>query len=504
MQAAPQPVVIHQPTNPVVQHTYMLPQIEALSPPPPGMVLGRSRSQWSTIWRMLGLVLVTFLLVNLLVVIPMGIVENAPDMSFISALCSLPVLLLFIFIRRPRLIHVMLAEPSDTGVTAHPLPGERTLTTPMKTRFRHHLVRDSSLLDIPATKKLWSIFFIAIAISVTLFVMMLNSPDNMLLIQFAILVGIPCWLIGFGVPVFAWMSYSTRSLGLPTRRHEAEAALTAGFVSTLPALFINSVLFPMLLFSIGIDELSTIGEFLILTISAPVGEELCKAAAVLCCYHMIDSPRRGFQVGFTVGLGFAMLENILYITSSIVTGGFAGFAFTAFLRGIGSIPGHAVWTGLSGLGIGWLLSKKPRLGGLLPEKMKAQDAGFILMDSKTGRVVQDATGTGTGATTATGALAMWNLNKYMSTVQYSKDKHWKLPRTPMIGIGLAMLGHAFWNGSSTIVLLVVEKAAGETAAIFALLGWTLLMVTGLLWIGKNIMDSLHSVPSTVDNDFNSD
>jgi len=99
---------------------------------------------------------------------------------------------------------------------------------------------------------------------------------------------------------------------------------------------------------------------------------------------------------------------------------------------------------------------------------------------------------------------MWDVNRYLSTVHHSKRKHWKLPRTPMIGIGLAILGHAFWNGSSTIVLLVVEKAAGETAAILAMLGWTLIMVSGLLWIGKNIMDSLHSVPSTVDNDFNSD
>ena len=155
---------------------------------------------------------------------------------------------------------------------------------------------------------------------------------------------------------------------------------------------------------------------------------------------MIDSPRRGFQIGFTVGLGFAMLENILYITSSLFAGGFAGFAFTAFLRGIGSIPGHAVWTGLSGLGIGWLLSKKPRLGGILPEKKKPQDAGFILMDSKTGRVVQDVTGTGENATT--GFLAMWNLDRYLSQV-HTKVNHWKLPRSPFVGIGLAMLGHAF-------------------------------------------------------------
>jgi RsiW-degrading membrane proteinase PrsW (M82 family) len=251
---------------------------------------------------------------------------------------------------------------------------------------------------------------------------------------------------------------------------------------------------------VGIDQASELAEFIIVTISAPIGEELCKAAAVLCCYRYIDSPRRGFQVGFTVGLGFAMLENILYITGSF-TEGFATFAVVAFLRGIGSIPGHAVWTGLSGLGIGWLLSRRPSLGGLLPEKSKGIDADFVLIDSKTGQMVHDATGAANQP--AFGNLRLWNTQGYLNPSMPDVQKSvWRLPTTAWTGIGLAILGHAFWNGSTTLVVLLVDNLAGEVAAILAMLGWTLMMIGILLWAARNIMRSLHSVPSFVDKDFN--
>ena len=497
MQAAAPPSVIHlQPSAPV----YVIPQVEALSPPPYGMVLGRSRSQWAMIRRMLGLVLISFLMMNLLMLIPFGIVTLDGGMTFIAGLCSIPLLLLFFFVRRPRLVHIMLAEPADSGNIAHPLPGDRTLTTPVKTRFRHHLLRDSTLLDIPTTGSLWGIFFLAIATAVTLFILLLASPENSLLLTIAILVGIPCWLIGFAIPVFAWMSYSTRRLGLPTRTHHAEAALTAGFVSTFPAVVINSLLFPMLLSAISIDPLSGLGEFLIVTISAPVGEEICKAAAVLSCHHLIDSPRRGFQVGFTVGLGFAMLENILYISGSFAGGGFIGFAFTAFVRGIGSIPGHAVWTGLSGLGIGWLLAEKPRLGGLLAKRSKPQEGAFVLIDSKTGAPVHDATGS--GIIGQPGSMTMWNISSYLSYSKAASKPHWNLPKTPLVGLSIATLGHAFWNGSTSAIAFLFEPILGEVGAVLVMLAWIIVMVSALLWAGRRILESLHSVPCTIDNDFN--
>ncbi len=99
MQAAVPPSVIHlQPSAPV----YVIPQVEALSPPPYGMVLGRSRSQWAMIRRMLGLVLISFLMMNLLMLIPFGIVTLDGGMTFGAGLCSIPLLLLFFFGELPR------------------------------------------------------------------------------------------------------------------------------------------------------------------------------------------------------------------------------------------------------------------------------------------------------------------------------------------------------------------------------------------------------------------
>ena len=79
--------------------------------------------------------------------------------------------------------------------------------------------------------------------------------------------------------------------------------------------------------------------------------------AVALFLPYIKGPKHGFQVGFTVGLGFALIENFQYIGISLVGGPFAA-SFTILVRGIGSIPGHAVWTAISGTAIGWMATDK--------------------------------------------------------------------------------------------------------------------------------------------------
>ena len=195
-----------------------------------------------------------------------------------------------------------------------------------------------------------------------------------------------------------------------------------------------------------------------------------------------------------------MLENILYISSSFAGGGFIGFAFTAFVRGIGSIPGHAVWTGLSGLGIGWLLAEKPRLGGLLAKRSKPQEGAFVLIDSKTGAPVHDATGS--GIIGQPGSMTMWNVSSYLSYSKVASKPHWNLPKTPLVGLSIAILGHAFWNGSTSAIAFLFEPILGEVGAVLVMLAWIIVMVSALLWGGRRILESLHSVPCTIDNDFN--
>ena len=86
----------------------------------------------------------------------------------------------------------------------------------------------------------------------------------------------PVIIVGFSIPVMAWWSHSTKRIGLPTRRRDAENWLMAGILSAIPALFINSIFFPELVLlimpEISIEGLNNLGA----VISAPVGEEICK------------------------------------------------------------------------------------------------------------------------------------------------------------------------------------------------------------------------------------
>ena len=72
-------------------------------------------------------------------------------------------------------------------------------------------------------------------------------------------------------------------------------------------------------------------------------------------FTLYSERKKGFQVGFTVGLGFALIENLVYILSSGFFGAF-NLTLTALTRGIGAILAHGLWTGISGFGIGYYLS----------------------------------------------------------------------------------------------------------------------------------------------------
>jgi RsiW-degrading membrane proteinase PrsW (M82 family) len=226
-------------------------------------------------------------------------------------------------------------------------------------------------------------------------------------------------------------------------------------------------------------DYGTTGEFLILTVSAPVGEELCKAAFVLSLYKMIDSPKRGFQIGFSVGLGFALLENLQYIMLSL-TGGAVSFSLTAIVRGIGSIPGHALWTGLSGVSIGWYLCTKR---GIQQRIFTEQDStSWVVFDGGTGQIINTQSEVSSMGKTIRGWL-------YKPI-----DKVWSLPRNPVIGLMLAMCGHALWNGSSWIVgWLFIQTDI--VVQVIASLAWTGVMIVTLWVIGREILASVMHLPS---------
>ncbi len=460
----------------------MQPLVEPLTPPPRGLVIATKSSQWSIIWKMLGVVILLYVMSQALIAALYGFVLSDTFLAIFSLVCFIPLLALFISIRRPKLSHIILASPDESGRTAHNLPNSRVLRTPVPTRFSHHLILDSPPLEMPRSGMIWLIFSITIIVAfVGLLPMMIY--DDPLWIFLALCIGIPAWLLGFSLPVHAWWSFSNRHFQLETKRRDGESMLIAGMLSTIPAIVINSLLFPLLVIQFGVDNFDpgSIGELLLLAVSAPVGEELCKAAFVLSLYRLIDSPLRGFQIGFSVGLGFALLENLQYIMMSFGALEYSAisFSFTAVLRGVGSIPGHAFWTGISGTSIGWYLATKR---GTKLQGFQNEASNWMIFDPNTGMVLEHEQVQSSIEQT----VKRWLEKPVENVIQ--------LPRNPLIGISIAIAGHSFWNGSLWMVSWIFMDSS-ELVFVIANLAWLAILV-GILWIlGREILASVKHLPS---------
>ena len=109
----------------------------------------------------------------------------------------------------------------------------------------------------------------------------------------------------------------------------------------------------------------------------PVIEEIFKGLAlfllVLLFRREIDSPLDGIIYGGLVGFGFAAVENVLYFASTLSTGGIGDVLTLGFLRAFLFGLNHALFTGLTGLGIALGRSARNRVA-----KIAAPLAGLAL------------------------------------------------------------------------------------------------------------------------------
>jgi len=387
------------------------------------------------------------------------------------------------------------AVPDSNGQQLHVITSHAgSLQTPMLTRLDRHLMRDDSVLDVPATSVVWAIFGVTVLSSLGLWYMI--NEGGVVVQLVALLLLIPVILIGFSIPVMGWWSHSTKRIGLPTRRRDAEAWLTAGILSALPAVMINSWLFPNIVYLIS-PNISDEGMMnLMAVISAPVGEELCKAAAIWFFASKIRSPKHGFQIGFTVGLGFAILENLQYIGLS------GGDAATVLVRGIGSIPGHAVWTGLTGAAMGWTLMRsratelqRAAESGMQIKPPEVEGAKWKLIDMDSGEIIQtpglDAE---SGVSVSPSGVEFWK--PAGPIIQKEPWIKIPLPENIGLGLGLAMIGHASWNGILTIFEIFAENSGISDSSSFVVLYLvlTMMMIAAILIIGTGLLHSVRDAP----------
>jgi protease PrsW len=110
------------------------------------------------------------------------------------------------------------------------------------------------------------------------------------------------------------------------------------------------------------------GEYVAATFGAPVVEETMKGLVIIGLLWRrraeLDGPADGVIYAAMVGLGFAMVENVGYYITALVSpdrGGVALLGYTFVLRGLVSPLLHPIFTSMTGLGVAYAASR--RTGG---------------------------------------------------------------------------------------------------------------------------------------------
>ena len=499
---------------------------EPLIEPPKNLRIARPSKPWNVYLRMLGTVLPAFFLMYTFLYLVLGVTMLEPVIVLSSSLCSAPLVFLIFKLHRPKLVHVRLAVQDESGSQIHALPEGGSLKTPMKTRLSRFIVNDDSILEVPPIRQLWTLFtvtvFVGIFIAIT-YGAVWKTLGTMLFIILAI----PLWLIGFSLPVLAWWGTSNKLLGLPTRRRDAEAWLMAGMASAFPAFIFNSLIAPEL---VPFDEGGWAYEISLLAVGAPIAEEVFKAAAIAIFLPVMKGPKHGFQIGFTVGLGFALIENFQYIGVSVL-GGPISVSMTILLRGVGSIPGHAIWSAIAGTAIGWIATDREFKAKI---SWKARSMAISAIDIAEGLGI-DTDGDGDLSGFDGNRPTLEEAISTASVESYEEENHWmilnnsndsssKSAKIPVLGVSdfsmfydksptpkkssgiktpsrlssalcLSIAGHSFWNGSSYLSFFAPTEWLGfsDLQGLGVMFIWTVFLISSVLIVARALISGVNSL-----------
>ena len=155
------------------------------------------------------------------------------------------------------------------------------------------------------------------------------------------------FLVAFSFPGLIWVSYIySRTITSPEPQRLVLIALAWGMFSTLPASLLNDIGARLLDVNQNalLDDNVAFGrpEFILVSIVAPIVEELLKPIGLLFVMKRLRTPYEGVLYGVACGMGFAIIENMLYELFILIWHGSDAWTINAFLRGIGSTVLHAV------------------------------------------------------------------------------------------------------------------------------------------------------------------
>ena len=154
------------------------------------------------------------------------------------------------------------------------------------------------------------------------------------------------FIIAFSFPGLIWISYIyTRTVASPEPQRLVLIALAWGMFSTLPASLLNDMGARM----INVDQNALLGdgdfgqtEVILVSVIAPFVDEILKPIGLIFVMKRLKTPYEGVLYGVACGMGFAIIENLLYELFILIWYGADAWTINAFVRGIGSTVLHAV------------------------------------------------------------------------------------------------------------------------------------------------------------------
>jgi hypothetical protein len=221
-----------------------------------------------------------------------------------------------------------------------------------------------------------------------------------------------------------------------------------------------------------------------------------------------------------------LIENFQYIGISLLDGALS-VSITILVRGIGSIPGHAVWTAISGTAIGWMATDKELKARL---SWKARSLAISAIDMAEGIGI-DTDGDGdlsgfdgfhptleeaiskaslkemdesdpwiiigkdTGEVETGPKLGIEDFSLTYERIPISQTQRGiQTPKRIPAAIALSIVGHSFWNGSSFLSFYAPTwLGMGEGGATLIMLSWVIFLICSVLLVARGVIRGVNSL-----------